>query len=130
MNKQDKKLLLKDLSARLPYGTMLYIEDVVSTDNEKLSAVGLNHGDHLCINGFCVDDDGYTICRIIKPYLRPLSDMTEKEKREYNDLMLNTQVSEAYFPHFEDMYLVVDWLNEHHFDFRNLIDKEIGRAHV
>lgn len=126
MNKQDKKLLFKDLSARIPYKTMLWIEDAVSVNNDRLLAVGLNHGDCLYINGLCVDDNCYDRHNIIKPYLRSLSDMTEEEKKEYNDLMLNTQVSEAYFPHFEDMYLVVDWLNEHHFDFRGLINKGLA----
>jgi hypothetical protein len=53
----------------------------------------------------------------IKPYLRPMSSMTEEEKETYQMFfneygLLNTSI---------DIYL--DWLLEGHFDFRGLIQR-------
>ena len=57
---------------------------------------------------------------IIKPYLRPMSSMTEDEKETYQmffneDGLLNTSI---------DTYL--DWLLEGHFDFRGLISRGLA----
>ena len=56
----------------------------------------------------------------VKPYLRPMSSMTEEEKEEYkklqhclNDTMLTIS-------------LLNNWLNEHHFDYRGLIKKGLA----
>ena len=46
----------------------------------------------------------------IKPYLRPMSSMTEEEKDTY-DIMVLCNAS----------WVVDDWLNYHHFDYRGLI---------
>ena len=48
----------------------------------------------------------------IKPYLRPLSSMTEEERKYFRKLA---------FP-----YDFVDALNKHHFDYRNLIEKGLA----
>ena len=61
---------------------------------------------------------------VIKPYLRPLSSMTEEEKETYQmffneDGLVNTSI---------DTY--VDWLLEGHFDFRGLIEKGLAIAAV
>ena len=53
----------------------------------------------------------------IKPYLRPMSSMTEEENDEY-------------YKTFDWDYTIkgtpFDWLNAHHFDYRRLIDKGIA----
>ena len=59
-----------------------------------------------------VGDDDYEI----KPYLRPMSNMTEEEKLMYEGLMIGTD-------NISYMLDVVDWLNAHHFDYRGLINK-------
>ena len=55
----------------------------------------------------------------IKPYLFPLSSMTEEEKLMYEGLMIGTD-------NISYMLDVVDWLNAHHFDYRGLIDKSLA----
>jgi hypothetical protein len=55
-----------------------------------------------------------------KPYLRPMSSMTEEEKKEYELLANHCIVTSIGFVHLEAT-LLIDWLNEHHFDYRGLI---------
>ena len=106
MTKEEKQLLLKDLCGRLPYGVMyeteygpriindlfIYSNGPVYTDH--------NVGDYNEVYGI---ELGH-----IKPYLRPMSSMTEEEKNDY----INT---------FSVMWDAVDWLNKKMFDYRGLI---------
>lgn len=113
MTQDEKELLLKDLCARLPYRTKIYSD-------------GIPHEQTLI--GFIPDIEYYNI----KPYLRPLSSMTEEEKNDLRnahikDEQLFTQciakskqgdntMKGKVIPHF-----AVDWCNKNHFDYRGLI---------
>lgn len=108
MTQEDKELLLKDLCARLPYGVFCDIYNEKCTITEKLLFGGLSH--------FCDD----TIA--VKPYLRPMSDMTEEEEKEYNSL---NAYEGGLFPHTEEAF---DYLNKNHFDYRGLIPKGLAIA--
>lgn len=55
-----------------------------------------------------------------KPYLKPISSMTEEQEEEYNDL---NSYELGCFPHTED---ALDYLIENHFDFRGLIEKGLA----
>ena len=76
MTQNDKKLLLKDLCARLPYGVKLrYVEDLVVKKESHIITLNNVYLEHI-LNG---DAD-------IKPYLRPMSSMTSDERFEYDEL--------------------------------------------
>ena len=105
MNQEDRELLLKDLCARLPYGVVCDIYNDTCTIKEKLLFGGISH--------FAND----TIC--VRPYLRPMSSMTEEEKREYS---LTKKLSIVDYPTLESF----DWLLKNHFDFRGLIPKDLA----
>lgn len=123
MTQEDKALLLKDICARLPYGVKV---DVSRVDEWK----------ELTLTPFILSNY-YDDIEKIKPYLRPLSSMTEEEKKElygkYNvcsDTILNTltlrEHSEGYWDEdtecsFVDYLWFINWLNEHHFDYHGLI---------
>ena len=88
MTKEEKQLLLTDLCARLPYGVKVQhnIEKEIFGDVEQIEAEGdidLSYYDEeieiwkLC----CTSIDN------IKPYLRPMSSMTEEEKKELGNLV-------------------------------------------
>ena len=122
MTKEDKELLLKDLSARLLYGIIL---DIDTTDwkapqghiQVKIEGIGFIGKDmSLIVNGSYYGDN-------YKPYLRPMSSMTEKEKEEYDHrlecMFYNTMYDDAF---------AIDWLNAHHFDYRGLIEKNLAIA--
>lgn len=64
---------------------------------------------------------GSPLIEEVKPYLRPLSNMTEEEGKEYIRLLANTQESLHYIPDEKPMVEFVDWLNEKMFDYRGLI---------
>ena len=115
MTRQDKELLLKDLCARLPYGVKVKIvdEDVLHYDytSEEGFIVGKENVNDDCfvIQG---SSDSYVLSyNDFKPYLRPMSSMTEEEKKE----CLKITFVEA-----------TDWLNVHHFDYRGLIEKRLA----
>lgn len=107
MTQEDKQLLLKDLCARLPYGVVCDIYNDTCTITEKLLIGGLSH--------FCDD----TIA--VRPYLRPMSSMTEEEKKELNNVL-----EFQYYSDDSCMCESTDWLNAHHFDYRGLIPKGLA----
>ena len=75
MTKEDKCILLQDLTARLPYGVILdysFIEDKQRI-HTKIPLTYRNIGTVAL-------DEWHTNEEIFKPYLRPMSSMTEEEK--------------------------------------------------
>lgn len=124
MTKEEKQLLLVDLSARLSYGVKC---------TTKSSWNGIYTIEGYKDNRFFLDcpvydegDDEWMIESVV-PYLRPMSSMTEEEYKEYSKLW-NLQDE---FPTDADIRLKVDvfnWLNAHHFDYRGLIEKDLAIA--
>ena len=114
MIREDKELLLKDLCTRLPYGVKVKIvdEDILRYDHgEEGVIVGKENVNDDCfvIQG---SSDSYVLSYSdFKPYLRPMSSMTEEEKKE----CLKITFVEA-----------TDWLNSHHLDYRGLIEKGLA----
>lgn len=116
MTQEEKQLLLVDLCARLPYGTIC--EDIYGNLGTLLDLAPELNSVTLKISE--LGSTWTTDIDKVKPYLRPLSSMTEHEKETYQmffneDGLLNTSM---------DTYL--DWLLEGHFDYRGLI--HIGLA--
>lgn len=117
MKKEDKELLLKDLCARLPYKIVVKVNDTqgimdeIDIPNERIFVSSLNpflYGKAKA-NWFTVNGDK------IYPYLRPMSSMTDEEKKEYNKLLCWRSIKKVF-----------DWLNAHHFDYRGLIKKGLA----
>ena len=111
MEQEDKNLLLKDLSARLPYGVkVLYYKT-------SYGATTLIERD---VESF---RKGFT--DILIPYLRPMSSMTEEEREEYEHIAPGIEVENGVrIPNVNQ----IDWLNAHHFDYRGLIEKGLAIA--
>ena len=116
MTQEDKRLLLKDLSARLPYGVK-YCRDSWNYEwDQEMSVVEVLED---------IDKDGYInyykVYKVddIKPYLRPMSSMIGSERITYEELSLYHEEFGEYVPTLETF----DWLNAHHFDYRGLIEK-------
>ena len=135
MKEEDKVLLLKDLSARLPYGVIIHL--VEPNEDEELYCLNIPQEglytrslEHNNVTTLCPIED-------IKPYLRPMSSMTEEERKEFpfpyyfewinsdfNLLCSNDKVCASIG--FDEMYKIMDWLNAHHFDYRGLIEKGLA----
>lgn len=107
MTEQDKQLLLKDLCMRIPYRTFVCLNPGAYNKPETCILTGV-HGEKVHLN---VDSDPFRIDHI-KPYLRPLSSMTEEE--------IDYVERHFYYTGYND-WDFVDWLNKNHFDFRGLI---------
>jgi hypothetical protein len=125
MKQEDKELLLRDLCGRLPYGVYgNYLNsDGSLSDDELLRRVKIGYRDLICADG----RDGMVLDGFLKPYLFPLSSMTEeqlyinpigfsqmltiKADRDWENITINRR---AY-------YKLVDWFNKNHFDYRGLI---------
>ena len=120
MTQEEKQLLLKDLCARLPYGVK--IQDN-SKKPKKLYAVYPYCAKVSIANNIFLDDR-YLDIQEIKPYLRPMSSMTEEEDKEFALLQVNTHNSG--FLYAIDAANMINWLNAHHFDYRGLIEKGLA----
>jgi hypothetical protein len=120
MTQEHKDLLLKDLCARLPYGVKVEIK--YHDDVWKLLAIYTNG------TTYATRDMGYpieTYFEDCKPYLFPLSSMTEEQKKEYDSIIYhNVEL------HWERYYDVIDvdcceelydFYNKNHLDYRGLI---------
>lgn len=59
-----------------------------------------------------------------KPYLRPMSSMTEEEKELMKGSVICFNELEGNSTLFDEIGL--DWLLAHHFDFRGLIEKGLA----
>ena len=120
MTQEDKDLLLKDLCARLPYGikASYYGAEEERETWDEIEGVTLD--------GY-VDIGQYSLpIESIKPYLFPLSSMTEKEWENYQKIRMIDWVHGDINGTFINAGSIVDWLNAHHFDFRGLIEKGLA----
>ena len=116
MIQEDKEILLIDLSARLPYGTK--VRAFIGEKGENDEILG-------CIHIFNI------YAHNCKPYLRPMSSMTEEECIELGNIKATIEnISEVIpnVPYYIEVAYSnqIDWLNAHHFDYRGLIEKGLA----
>ena len=100
-------MMFKVLPEMVPYDTMVRVNgidhDVCLDSVSRYGEVSVDDG---TTNLYSVED--------VKPYLRPMSSMTEEEYQEFGYDVLRYTPRE------------LDWLNEHHFDYRGLIEKGLA----
>lgn len=105
MNLDERQILINDLCSRLPYGIIVHI--IRNNKTEQLSCI-----DATSQEVWLIDASSFVDIDEIKPYLRPLSSMTEKECEEVGKHIT--------------IYDTVDWMNKHHFDYHGLIEKGLA----
>ena len=107
MTQEQKNLLLKDLCARLPYGVKISVNDKVE------SLQGINILDNVVEYDSCLSSD----IEEVKPYLFPLSSMTEEQRKEFDTTLKYLHAEEI------DIWTcdTYDWCDKNHFDYRGLI---------
>lgn len=117
MTQEDKELLITDLCSRLPYGVKIQTPADCWTSEEEIRE----------LKEIFKGDDGLfriggvgALIEYSKPYLFPLSSMTEEQKEEFDRLY--TYDALIINPQWE----LIDWLNKNHFDYRGLIEKELA----
>ena len=128
MTNEEKQLLLKDLCARLPYGVMINFSKDEDLKNLKIKSAKLL--DILCENienvYVSTESISYLNIKYVQPYLRPMSSMTEEEKLVWYSFMEKYQGFPDDTIHINKINDYQDWLNEHHFDYRGLIEKGLA----
>ena len=135
MTNKEIELLLIDLCGRLH--TFLYVN--IKGNIQVLNSWADDDGNFF---NFLEDGpdgnygEGFTL-NDVKPYLRPLSSMTEEEIMEFTKLF-DKWHDEELFDYIEEgaefsiwkhkgiSPVVFDWLNAHHFDYRGLIEKGLA----
>ena len=153
MDKDNRNLLLQDLSSRIPYGVKVAVNqselrnydykwknwsfDEEPQEIDGVSIYGVTFG--------CMDmSDGVIGFEYIKPYLFPLSSMTEEQWKElrnliYEDFTLDEEFNEGLcYKTYGDIlvwldekpinecYFIFDYFNKNHFDYRGLIEKGLA----
>ena len=96
MTNAEKKLLLIDLCSRQPYG----VKGLHRGKVHKLFTI-----DGRVVSNACIQVDGYDAWFSIdtfKPYLRPMSSMTEEEIKEYRNL--SDEVIGSYGPYHQTVW--------------------------
>lgn len=124
MTQEDKQLLLKDLCARLPYGVKVqhqhqdYLDEI-----QTIEHISRQYGEieTESVLGF-VDD--------FKPYLRPMSSMTEDECITLSKLIPYETDAWKYIKTPIPLYIAnteqFDFFHSHHLDWRGLISKGLA----
>lgn len=128
MTQEEKELLIKDLCGRLRYGVKA---------GSQASHLEIN-----TIDGYFVDGDGKKMFHLSEPdfwqtvdyfqyYLRPMESMTEKETYIFRQDVLNEVEARCIHSFGSGKYSLAfteanDWLNEHHFDYRGLIERGLA----
>lgn len=131
MTQEEKELLIKELCTRLPYHVFVQVSGKIFYGTELAPyQQPLTYG--------LIEKLGDLT---IKPYLRPMSSMTEEDMDKLNQyvggdrfIFKNGVISvdenfyqegHLYSDH-EDYVDIIDWLNCHHFDYRGLIEKGLA----
>lgn len=122
MTQEEKDLLIKDLCARLPYEVKVQYEDGIFTI-DYISAMY----EEVKLN----TPNNYTIDVLeVKPYLLPLSSMTEEQKREYDKIIYRS--IELHHREYSDIVEIdlfdnlQEFYHKKHFDYRGLIEKGLA----
>ena len=135
MTRENKELLIKDLCARLPYDVIV---DYAHNAFDVRNGYYMKHESKCILSCYLLDvfisprqneEDEY-----IKPYLFPLSSMTDKDLIEFlqikgmnlNKLKTFRREKIAIVSTLSSYSRHIDWLNAHHFDYRGLIEKGLA----
>lgn len=130
MTQEDKELLLKDLCARLPYGVKVLKGPVFDKEVKEIQYIEPLNGRVKLLD----DPLGSTTdIEDVVPYLRSISSMTKEERDEFEDVIGFNVWSNDFDnqPDFwsndcayidkECVVKTFNWLNAHHFDYRDMI---------
>ena len=118
MKQEEKELLLEDICARLPNNVK--VKDTYY--NDEPATIWILDLNAQKVRFFA--DEGYQSIEYIKPYLFPMSSMTEEQDKEY--ALLQTSAGKEGFLYVWNCANMVQWLNKNHFDYRGLIEKGLA----
>ena len=127
MTQEQKSLLIKDLCARLPYGVK--VQDELGRINKLV--IGNADLNRLYYNDFSI----YSEEKLSLPYLFPLSSITEGQKDQISQLLLDAKIE---YPSYEEDYdnllvnsvkqanALINYCLASHLDINGLIEKGLA----
>ena len=132
MTKEKEKLLELDISYRLPFHKL-----IVKWGEENFNILDIGFGRVTLVKPLMSITSGAPLIHEVKPYLRPLSSMTEEEKEE---LRLEHEKDERLFIECINKskqgdnsmrgkvitHYAADWCNKNNFDYRGLIPMNLA----
>ena len=140
MTQEERELVLKEICSRI-----YYWPTIVTEDGDVGYVYGVDNTDEGVFNIHILDDgdDHDTELKVeqFKLLLRPMSSMTEEEKKEFKDtfngffqyfnhgIISDSRVwnrNEAVFVGELSCSKLIDWLKEHDFDYSGLIGKGLA----
>lgn len=134
MTLEDKKLLIQDVMARLPYDTKFDLNGIrgsIHQTNIYALYKGNDIDNYICSVDFFGDGNPIDI-EHFKPCLLPLSSMTEEQKKEYNRWKHEVPVCHYEYGDVVEEVELFDspesfkYLIENHFDCHGLIPKGLA----
>jgi hypothetical protein len=137
MTQEQKELLLREISSRLPYGVKVYVnQSQLQNYDYKWKNWNFNEEpqeiDGVSIYGVtfgCMDmSDGVIDFEFIKPYLFPLTSMTKEQRKELHDklIKLGFQAIDDEINPIEIAKFEINYYLENHFDYNGLIEKSLA----
>ena len=136
MTREDKELLIRDLCDRLPYQVRMFEIEPINDIQSHLTLYSISNKESV----MCITPSGGIIGSSVdafKPYLFPLSSMTEEQREEFlniqteeRQILLNALI-EYKSGKYDKIpiiapYKQIEWLNKNHFDYRGLIEKGLA----
>ena len=126
MTQEDKELLLKDLCARLPYGVKVLVDNKhwCDFDGRTPSKITFDNSYRLLFLG--------TELEYVKPYLFPMSSMTEEQKEEYHYIVNyispddTENWAEGEFVYVNQIEQLLHFYHINHLDYRGLIPQDLA----
>ena len=144
MTQEEKDLLLRDICSRMPYGVKFKHEDK-HTLCEILSITPIYDYENVIYFNDYINHPKKCNIDDVKPYLFPMSSMSEEQSMELfklfvissvdsigaNYIKINECTGITFFldkgfnveTHLDKL---IDWLNKNHFDYRGLIEKGLA----
>lgn len=137
ISQENKELLLRDLCARLPYGVKMLVPSWDEREMEYIDRIDILYsinGDNYVITvndyyDFCIED--------VKPYLFPLSSMTEEQLFEVQEILGKNEIkiedcflrivdSDRNTISYLEILALLNWFYKNHFDCNGLIPKGLA----
>ena len=128
MTKNDTLLLYKDLSGRTTYGAKIKHDNGIFTfDNDHcgIGMIDIESSPKIILSGCYYGDN-------IKPYLFPLSSMTDQQKEEYTFIVDyissddSDNLAEGEFIYVDLISELIYFYHRHHLDYLGLIPKGLA----
>lgn len=128
MTQEEKQLLLKELSARAFYGVKAHY--VGGSERYTYEADGVVLSVDIYLRNPVYVNFINTEVELVKPYLRPMSSMTDEEHGQYMEFIEwsyndYTSISTTCI-NKEKLHEYMDFIYSHHLDDNNLIEKGLA----